>query len=73
MCPRLGGDIFVASAFSVLMLVIIKLCADTEFPLGESKSIYLFTIVAKAYLALAARSRERSFLYFIRETAEVCF
>ena len=62
------------SASSVLMLVIVvELCSDTEFPLGESERVDVFPIVAKASLALAATSRERTFLYFTRAAAEVCF
>ena len=63
-----------ASASSILMLaVVVELGSDTEFPVGESERVDVFPIVAKASLALAATSRERSFLYFIRATVEVCF
>ena len=46
-----------ASASSVLMLVVVvELCSDTEFPLGESERVDVFPIVAKGSLALAATS-----------------
>ena len=74
MCPCLGGDLFAASASSVLMMVVVvELCSDTEFSLGESERVDVFPIVAKASLPLATTSRERSFLYFKRATDEVCF
>ena len=63
-----------ASASSILMLaVVVELGSDTELPLGESERVDVFPIVAKASLALAATSRERTFLYFTRATADVCF
>ena len=40
---------------------------------GESESVDVFPIVAKASLALAATSRERSFLNFTLATLEVRF
>ena len=74
MCPCLGGDLFAASASSVLMMVVVvELCSDTELRLGESERVDVFPIVAKASLALAATSRERTFLYFTLATADVCF
>ena len=42
-----------------------------EFPLWESKSVDVFSIVAKASLALSATSREWSILYFTLVTLKV--
>ena len=47
--------IFVASASSVLMLVVVvELCSGTEFLVRESESVDVFPIVVKASLAWAA-------------------
>ena len=63
-----------ASASSVLMLVVaVELCSDTEFLVGESESVDVSPIVAKASFASAATSCERSFFYLIQTTVEVCF
>ena len=67
-----GGDLFVEFASSVLMLVFVELCSATEFLVGESESVDVFPIVAKAPLALAATSHERTFFYFTLPTLEVC-
>ena len=58
-----GGDLFVASSFSVLMLVVFHLCTDTEFLMCESESVDVFPMVVKASLALAATFLEENFLY----------
>ena len=50
-----------SSASSVLMLVVVALCSDDEFSVGESdESVDVFPMVAKASLALAAQIRWHS-------------
>ena len=57
------GDLVVASSSSVLILIVVKLYTDIKFPICESVDV--IPIFAKASLALAAMSCERSFLYFM--------
>ena len=63
-----SGDIFVASASSVLMLVVVvELCSDTEFPLGESERVDS----CQGLFDLGGNVSRTDFLVFY--TGKVCF
>ena len=48
------------------MVVVVELFTDTKFPMCENEIVDVFSIVAKASLALASTSREGNFLYVSR-------